>query len=79
MRTILIAGSHESSWFERNHRTIYTSRVKPKGTYHMTYSELQHRRHGSSHHARVLKGVAKSQFPRKAVVFKSGDRILLRF
>ena len=30
-------------------------------------------------HAIVLEGVAKSQFPRKAVVFKSGDRKLLRF
>ena len=25
------------------------------------------------YHARVLEGVAKRQFPRKAVVFKSGD------
>ena len=29
--------------------------------------------------AKVLEGVAKSQFPRKAVVFKSGDRLLRRF
>ena len=29
--------------------------------------------------ARVLEGVAKSQFLRKAVLFKSGDRILMRF
>ena len=27
------------------------------------------------YHARALKGVAKSHFPRKAVVFKSGDRL----
>ena len=31
------------------------------------------------YHARVLERVAKSQFPHKAVVFKSGDRFLRRF
>ena len=31
------------------------------------------------HHARVLEGVAKSQFPYKAVVFRSGDRVLTQF
>jgi len=32
-----------------------------------------------STHARVSEGVAKSQFPLKAVVFKSGYRVLTRF
>jgi len=43
-------------------------------------SDIRHlRRHLDHVHARVLEWVAKSQFPRKAVVFKRGERLQRRF
>ena len=53
-------------------RWIRTSRLSMKKSLSLMRGRVMH---PTRFHATALEGIAKSQFSRKAVVFKSGDRV----